>query len=82
MEETFKKDLEEIKNFLSEKRKLTDLAHRVGVSVRLVHEVFKANSFEELTGDRLTVYQAAIEYVKEIKDLPFKANEVMNNEIK
>lgn len=77
MKETFKSDLEGIRNFLSEKRKLTDLAKRAGVSIRLVHQALSVSKFEELTGDKLTVYQEAITFVEEIKNLPAKAKEVV-----
>lgn len=75
--ETFKSDLQKIKDFLSEKRKLTDLANEVGVSIRLVHEALSVESFSDLKGQKLTVYQAAIKMVDDIKNLPIRANEVI-----
>lgn len=76
--ETFKSNLESIKDFLAEKRMLSDLAENVGVSDRLVQQALSVNSFDELTGKKLKVYEAAIEMVEKIKNLPDKAKEVLN----
>lgn len=76
--ETFKSDLQAIKNFLAKRRRLSVLAEQVGVSVRLVHEALSVNSFDELTGDKLTVYEEAINMVNNIKNLPDKAQEILN----
>lgn len=75
--ETFKEDLQRIKEFLSQKRKLTDLANECGVSTRTVHEAFSVESFEDLTGDKLKVYEAAIEMVDRITNLPMKAQSLL-----
>lgn len=78
--ETFKSDLKEIKDYLAKRRKLSDLAENLNVSVRTVHEALSVNSFDDLSGDRLTVYEAAIEMVDRIKNLPIKAKSVLKSE--
>lgn len=75
----FMQTLKDMKAFLAQKRKITELATSVGVSTKLVHEAFAVKSFNDLTGDKLTVYQKAIELIEKIKSLPEKANEVMNS---
>jgi hypothetical protein len=76
--ENFKKNLEEVKSFLSEKKQITTLAERAGVSTRTVYNVFNAESFEELNGIKLDVYRHAIKLVEEIKSLPMLAEEAIN----
>jgi len=77
--ENFKDNLKGIKDYLTEKRMIKDLASRSGVSDRQVGLTFSVKSFEELTGKKLIVYQEAIKMVDEIKNLPAMANKVIKS---
>lgn len=54
-DETFHLELQNLKNYLSQKRKLSFLASIVGVNVRTVHLAFKVDSPQGLTGKKLDV---------------------------
>lgn len=76
-EKTYKELQSDLKNFLAKKRKLTDLAKRVGVDVRTVHYAFNVNSSEELTGKKLDVIKEAKIMKKEIESNSDPLNETL-----
>ena len=74
----FKKQLNEIKELLSQKKKFNELCRRANVSLRTIYNTFDANSFDELKGVRLDVYKEAIKMVDEINSLQAMAAEALS----
>lgn len=72
-----KNQLEEMQNFLSEKKLITILAQKSDVSTRTVYDTFANSSPDDLKGKQLTVYRNAIELINEIKSLPRLAAEAL-----
>lgn len=79
--ENFKENLSEIKKILTEKKQISTLAERSGVSVRTVYDTFESESFSELSGKKLTVYRTAIQMIEEISALPAMAENALNKHV-
>ena len=77
--ENFKENLKAISEFLAQRSKLGELAKNTRTSLSTVYDTFKVDTFDQLTGKKLDVYRLAIQMVQEIKSLPEKANDVLNN---
>jgi len=77
-QDNFKETLNGIQKFLSEKKQLKNLADRSGVSLRTVYDTFEVESFSQLAGKQLAVYQTSILMVEEIKKLPQLAENAIN----
>jgi len=73
----FRENLKSISEFLAQKQKLSELASQAKTSLTTVYDTFKVESFEQLSGKKLDVYQKAIEMVNQIKSLPQQANEAI-----
>jgi predicted GTPase len=60
-EKTFKEELQELKEFLAERRLLSDLAKKANCTTRTVHYTFNVADPSELTGKKVLVIQIAQE---------------------
>ncbi|MDD3195342.1 MAG: hypothetical protein PHU68_06035 [Paludibacter sp.] len=72
-----KNQLKEMRDFLSERKLISELAKRAGVGVRTVYDTFAQASEEDLKFKQIKVYQTAIEMVAEIKQLPQRAKQAL-----
>lgn len=72
-----KNQLKDMRNFLSERKLISELAKRAGVGVRTVYDTFAQASEEDLKFKQIKVYQTAIEMVAEIKQLPQRAKQAL-----
>lgn len=72
-----KQHLREMMAFINEKGLMNRLCEKANVSRNTVVATFEAESFEDLKGKQLIVYQAAIELMEQIKQLPAKAEELL-----
>lgn len=77
-QDNFKETLNGIQEILVAKKQFQNLASRSGVSLRTVYSTFDVESFEELKGKQLAVYQEAIVLVEEINNLPQRAENAIN----
>ena len=71
--------LKEMQLFLADKKQLTVLAERAGVSIRTVYDTFDCEDFEKLKGKQLTVAQKAIDLINEIKNMPDAARDALKS---
>ena len=67
-EKTYNQELQELKKFLSTRRKLTELAKRSGATIRTVQYAFDAKKPEDLKGKRINVIKEAQVLKAEIED--------------
>lgn len=67
-EKTFKEQLTEIRAFLAKKRKLSELASQLGLSVKTIYNALSVENKSELTGKKIDVYNRARAMKKEIED--------------
>ena len=72
-------EVEEKTKYLKQRKKLQELSTETGVSIRVVYDMFTAETYDDLTADKLIVYEAAIEKVAHLKSLPAKASSVVND---
>lgn len=72
-----KKQLKEMRDFLSERKMISELAKRAGVGVRTVYDTFAQASAEELKFKQILVFKTAIEMIAEIKQLPELAKKTL-----
>lgn len=72
-----KNQLKDMRDFLSERKLISELAKRAGVGVRTVYDTFAQASEEDLKFKQIKVYQTAIEMVAEIKQLPQRAKQAL-----
>lgn len=72
-----KNQLKEIKEFLSERKLISELARRAGVGVRTVYDTFAQASVEELKFKQILIFKTAIEMIAEIKQLPELAKKTL-----
>ncbi len=74
-----KNQLLTMREFLADRKQITTLAERSGVSVRTVYDTFTQASPDLLKGKQLVVFRKAIELINEIKSLPDLAMKAINN---
>lgn len=82
IETEFIERLKAMKMFLAEKRLLTDLAAKTGVSRRTINDAFNVKSEKELRGKKLQVFLAAKRLREEIEsslNLSEEYNDEQNN---
>lgn len=72
-------EMEKVYSFLKEKGMITELIKRSETSRNTVLETFKKSSTEDLKGKQLLVYMEAMQMIEEIKSLPSRIEEVLNN---
>lgn len=69
-----------LKNFLTSRRKFKDLETITGASRSTINRTFEVESEEELIGQYIDVWQAAIKLVASIKNLVQEAKQVLSND--
>lgn len=67
-EKTFKEQVSEIRTFLANRRKLSDLAKEIGVSVRTVQKALEVEDQSKLTGKKIDVFNRAKSMKREIEE--------------
>ena len=72
-----KNQLKEMRDFLSERKMISELAKRAGVGVRTVYDTFAQASEGDLKFKQIAVYKTAIEMIAEIKQLPELAKKAL-----
>jgi hypothetical protein len=78
-EVNFKQSLNEMQEFLSSRKKITELAEKANVSLRTVYDMFAVEKFKELKGKQIDAYRCAIEMINEINSLQKQAIDALNN---
>jgi DNA-binding phage protein len=73
-----KNQLKEMRDFLSERKLISELARRAGVGVRTVYDTFGQKSEKDLKFKQITVYKTAIEMINEVKQLPELAKKALS----
>jgi len=77
-EESFKQSLNEMKEFLTTRKKLSELAAKSNVSLRTVYNTFDAKEFNDMKGRQIDVYRNAIEMINEINSLQKQSTDALN----